>query len=177
MRDAASEAALALPLLAFCTGLDAMLTPGEVVERLHDAVQQIEQLRDYHVLSAFYLSRVITDHAQIDGKTLFWHRSVPLPFRTMYFDILAANGPSFMQQLARERSQPFTFTEATRLVRPTGRQSWTVELMRKYGMRDGLYCPFPRWAVVYWTRRPVVPSAFALGCLCGAAYLAHLRID
>jgi hypothetical protein len=50
-------------------------------------------------------------------------------------------------------------------------------VMRKYGMRDGLYCPFPRWALLSWSPRPVKPGPFELSALSGAAYLAHLRID
>jgi DNA-binding CsgD family transcriptional regulator len=110
-------------------------------------------------------------------KTLFLHPDVPAGFHADYFEALEHNGPSATQHLARERLVPFTFTEARRLIRPTGEDSWVFNVMQNHGMREGFYCPLQRWAFVYWSPRVVEPGPFERGCLSGAAYLPMLRIE
>jgi DNA-binding CsgD family transcriptional regulator len=128
-------------------------------------------------MGAWYLSRVISDHAQVDGETLFWQRDVPKGFRVEYFDWLDRKGPTPTQHLARRQAVPFTITEAMGKLRTSGDDWWQFDVMRKHGIRDGYYVPFYRWALFYWSANLVKPSPFERKALAGAAYLSMLRIE
>jgi DNA-binding CsgD family transcriptional regulator len=45
----------------------------------------------------------------------------------------------------RSRDFPITLTEAMRDLRLSGKHDWAFPLLRRYGARDGLYCPSRNW--------------------------------
>lgn len=45
----------------------------------------------------------------------------------------------------RTRDFPFTLTEAMRALRLNGAHDWVFPLLRRYGVRDGVYCPSRNW--------------------------------
>src|SRR5260370_6351589 len=44
-------------------------------------------------------------------------------------------------------------TEALREMRPTGADRWIFDLCVRYGMRDGLYCCYGRWIVLFASKK------------------------
>lgn len=45
----------------------------------------------------------------------------------------------------RTRDFPFTLSEAMRELRLNGAHDWAFALLRRYGVRDGVYCPSRNW--------------------------------
>lgn len=109
--------------------------------------------KDIRVAAAWYLPTSYTDHAAIiPGKTLFVHDGLPIAaLWSYYIGLLRSNGASSLFALARSKSAPFTLTEATRQLELTSDEDWIVRMFRRYHIRDGLYCPFRRWALTFWS--------------------------
>lgn len=167
------------PLLNFCCNVDRLKTPGDVVEALHAASQSVTEVRSvYNVMGAWYMSRVVSDLALVDGKTMFLQKDLSRAYRADYFAGIAEHGaPSVTQQLARTLGRPFTFTEGMRVAKATGADRWVFDVMRKNGIRDGFYCPFGRWAVVFWCPRRIEPNTDVRNILIGASAVAVNRIS
>ena len=123
--------------------------PRDVIEALDKVCRNYHRLR---VLGAWYLPRRYTNFAAwVEGKTLFLHSHMPRDFWPRYEEAVRINGGSALGQLARQESAPFTVTEAMRKLQTTGDEHWIFAFLREYGLRDGLYCPFRKWAVLYYT--------------------------
>ncbi len=117
------------------------------------ALQNAIPANDIRVAAAWYLPKSYTDHgAIIPGKTLFAHESLPLAaLWADYIDLVQSNGAASIFALGRSKSAPFTLTEAMRQLQLTGDEDWIVHMFRRYHIRDGLYCPFRRWALTFWS--------------------------
>ena len=61
-----------------------------------------------------------------------------------------ALGPYF-----RNTSHPFTLSEAMHALQLTGEARWAFDLLRSFGVRDGLLCTYGRWFVVYSAEQPL----------------------
>jgi DNA-binding NarL/FixJ family response regulator len=117
------------------------------------ALQTAIPANDIRVAAAWYLPKSHTDHAAIiPGKTLFVHGGLPIgALWSDYIGLLRSNGAASIFALARSKSAPFTLTEAMRQLQLTGNEDWIVHMFRRYHIRDGLYCPFRRWALTFWS--------------------------
>jgi len=49
----------------------------------------------------------------------------------------------------RTRDFPLTLTEAMGDLRLSGEHAWAIPLLRRYGARDGLYCPCRNWQCLF----------------------------
>jgi DNA-binding CsgD family transcriptional regulator len=117
------------------------------------ALQNAIPANDIRVAAAWFLPRSYTDHAAIiPGKTLFVHDSLPLAaLWSDYIGLVRSNGAASIFALGRSKSAPFTLTEAMRQLQLAGDEDWIIHMFRRYHIRDGLYCPFRRWALTFWS--------------------------
>jgi DNA-binding CsgD family transcriptional regulator len=150
--------------------------PADVLNALQDAIPT-NQLQ---VAAAWYLAKNSTDYAAIiPGKTLFFHESLPLAAMwSDYVSLVRSKGIPAMFAFGRNRSAPFTLTEGMQQLQLTGDEDWFVHFFRRYGIRDGLYCPFRTWALTFWSPEllsRLQPDTRALLFTFGA--LAIARID
>jgi DNA-binding CsgD family transcriptional regulator len=108
---------------------------------------------DIRVAAAWYLPKSSTDHAAIiPGKTLFVHDDLPIAaLWSDYIGLLQNNSAASIFALGRTKSAPITLTEAMRQLQLSGDEDWIVHMFRRYHIRDGLYCPFRRWALTFWS--------------------------
>lgn len=163
--------------LAFARDIHDLRTPNDVIAALHDTTHRLPAFEAYNVMGCWHISDVISHPNQREGKTLFWHASVPKGYADSYFTQLDSYGPSVTQQLVRRRPIPFTMSEAMQLAQVAGADRWVFDNMHKHGMRDGLVCPFVGWVLTYWTAQPINPSWAERRWLGGAAYFAVERIS
>jgi len=149
--------------------------PAAVLTALQDAIPP----NDVRVGAAWYLAKSYTDHAAvIPGKTLFVHDSLPLvALWSDYVDSVRSNGAASIFALGRSKSAPFTLTEAMRQLQLAGDEDWIVHLFRRHNIRDGLYCPFRRWALTFWSPQLLDLQPDARAMLFTFAGLAIGRID
>ena len=77
---------------------------------------------------------------------------------------------------ARRASIPFTFAEAER-DDAGGQASWIFNFSRSYNMRDGLYCTYRAWAVVFISTKLLAVRLSQRAFLAAAAQAAIGRIE
>jgi DNA-binding NarL/FixJ family response regulator len=136
-------------VLRFAKDVRQIEKPADVLAALQNAIPAT----DIRVAAAWYLAKDYTDHAAIiPGKTLFVHDSLPLAaLWSDYIDLVRSNGAASIFALGRSKSAPFTLTEAMRQLQLAGDEDWIVHMFRRHHIRDGLYCPFRRWALTFWS--------------------------
>jgi DNA-binding CsgD family transcriptional regulator len=149
--------------------------PADVLNALQDAIPT-NQLQ---VAAAWYLAKNSTDYAAIiPGKTLFFHENLPLAAMwSDYVSLVRSKGIPAMFAFGRNRSAPFTLTEGMRQLQLTGDEDWFVHFFRRYGIRDGLYCPFRTWALTFWSPEllsRLQPDTRALLFTLGALAIAQI---
>ena len=106
------------------------------------------------------------------NEDVFLHPDVPRNHWANYVTHLKDEGRSGLSILARGTSRPFTLAEAEREAKRRKLYNWIFPLLHSYGFRDGLYCPFRTWALIYVSDKLVVltPSQRALlGCVAHTA--------
>ena len=97
------------------------------------------------------VSPVIKAHAVIhdpDRKHLY-HPGTSSNLRADITTALARHGPSLMARYVALNTLPFTFAEATRHLKPTGKDRWIFDLCHDHGILDGVYCSDWPWVVIY----------------------------
>ena len=124
--------------------ISAATNPADVLDALHKAVAPLR-------VGAVFCLRSAAD--VVRPTDILFHESVPSAARQAGYAIYAQYGLGQMTQLALLDPLPFTFSEATSSLQPTGRDRDIFDLMQKYGIRDGLYCPHGSWMVVLWSDR------------------------
>jgi DNA-binding CsgD family transcriptional regulator len=82
-----------------------------------------------------------------------------------------------MLLLASQTLAPFTFTEALRLTRPKGEERWVFDLLAKYGIRDGFYCPAGHWMVAFWSKSVLKLSSSSRTNIYFVAQQAAFRLE
>jgi DNA-binding CsgD family transcriptional regulator len=130
------------------------------------------------VLGAWTLPRYFKDQITHwrEGENLFFHPDVPRSFWAEYLKQFAAHGYSALTLRARRTSVPFTFAEAER--DGSGRQAaWIFGFLRSYNMRDGLYCTYRAWAVVFTSSKLLALPPSQRTFLAAAAQVAIGRIE
>ena len=94
-----------------------------------------------------------------------------------YIGLVRSNGAANVFAFGRRKSVPFTLTEAMRQLQPTGDEDWIVHMLRRHHIRDGLYCPFRRWALTFWSPKLLELQPDTRAMLFTVAGLAIGRID
>ncbi len=129
------------------------------------------------VLGTWSLPRYIKERVEPReiGVNLWLHPDIPADYWPRYQEKFAANGLSVLALRARAASTPFTFAEAGRDARQTG--NWVFGFMHSLGIRDGLYCVYRNWSLVF-----ISPSFLALSpanrtFLAAAGQIAVGRIE
>jgi hypothetical protein len=154
-------------------------------ERLHTPLAVLVALQNVshctlgvELLGAWILPRYFKDQIADwrEGENLFFHPDVPRSFWPDYLKQYAENGYSALTLKARRTSAPFTFAEAER--DGSGSQaSWIFRFLRSYNLRDGLYCTYRAWAVVFISTKIVALRLSQRAFLAAAAQAAIGRIE
>ena len=133
--------------------------PARNPDELLDVLQTVS-LKHPERLKVMGITRVVPRRAygykrQIH-RDLFFHPEFPAAeFLTQYNDLTAKLGTSALIELYRGTSYPFTLSEAMRSLHLTGDTRWPFDLFSNFGVRDGLFCTYRRWAVVYGVEHPL----------------------
>ena len=134
------------------------------VARLHTPLAVLVALQNLshgmlgvEVLGAWMLPRYFKDQIADwrEGENLFFHPDVARTFWPDYRKQYAEKGYSALTPKARRTSAPFTFTEAERAA-SASQANWIFGFLRRYNMRDGLYCTYRAWAAVFVSTKMVV---------------------
>jgi DNA-binding CsgD family transcriptional regulator len=107
---------------------------------------------------------------------MFLHPTV----RTHYAKHIAMareRGANVLARMAWVSRFPFTMTECMRETRPSASERWVFNLLREYGIRDGLYCPVNKWIVLFWSPNVLRLSLTQRGRLFALAMQAAMRLD
>ena len=106
-----------------------------------------------HRMRAFSLWRPFspgTESREAISETMAFNRAVATPAaQAALKNGFLAHGPSIMARYASLYPEPFTFTEAMRQLQPTGEDRWIFKAYGAASARDGLYCSFGNWILVY----------------------------
>jgi LuxR family quorum sensing-dependent transcriptional regulator len=140
-------------LLSYTTAVNRLVTPEEVLNKLHEITSHCCKL---NVLGAMLLPLRWDDLRAVQlGKTAFLHKSAPQGWWEELL-LLSHAYPNIGVMLAQLSIAPFTMSEAMQMLQPVGIDLLTFELALKYGMRDRFNCPVGgRWLVAYWSRTPL----------------------
>jgi DNA-binding CsgD family transcriptional regulator len=84
--------------------------------------------------------------------------------------------PSTLTLKARQTSVPFTFAEAER-DESVSQASWMFRFLRSYNIRNGLYCTYRAWAVVFISTKLLALRLSQRTFLAAAAQVAIGRIE
>ena len=130
------------------------------------------------VLGAWTLPRYFKDQITDwrEGENLFLHPDVPRSYWPDYLKQYAQHGYSALTIKARRASVPFTFAEAERDA-TCSQASWIFGFSRSYNMRDGLYCTYRAWAVVFISTKLLAVRLSQRAFLAAAAQAAIGRIE
>jgi LuxR family quorum sensing-dependent transcriptional regulator len=136
-------------LIDFSMEVERLVTPDEVLRRLHDIISENNVLR---VLGANRFSVKVSHGRRIElGRNVFIHRDVPRGWLEEW-TALVTSGHCTGLMTARMCLAPFTWSELLRMLDPVGFDRWPFELALKYGMRDGYVCPVGgQWVVAFWS--------------------------
>lgn len=116
----------------------------DVLDALHRAFAPLR-------VGAVFSLRSAADVVQ--PADILYHESAPSAVRQACYAIYSQYGLSQITQLALLDPLPFTFSEATAFLQPSGHDRGIFDLLQKHGIRDGLYCPHGSWMVVFWSDR------------------------
>jgi len=133
---------------------------------------------DVQVLGAWTLPRYFKDEITDwrEGENLFFHPDVPRSFWPEYLKQFAEYGYSALTFKARRTSVPFTFAEAEH-DGSNSQANWIFGFMRSYNIRDGLYCTYRAWAVVFISSKLLALPLSQRTFLAAAAQAAIGRIE
>jgi DNA-binding CsgD family transcriptional regulator len=131
------------------------------------------------VLGAWILARNLKEDRITDsreGENIFFHPDVPRSFWPEYLKQYTEHGYSALTLKAQRASIPFTFAEAEH--DHSGSQaSWIFDFFRRYDTRDGLYCTYREWAVVFISTKLLALRPSQRAFLAAAAQAAIGRIE
>jgi len=164
-------------IIDFSVEVDRLTRPDDVLNRLDEVVSGGDYVR---VLGANRYPMKVGDWRRIElGKNAFVHHDVPRGW-TEEWSAFVRSGHCLGLMSARMCLAPFTLTEITRMLDPIGIDRWTIDLARKYGMRDGYACPVGgRWVVAFRSKT-VLDASFtqqARGLLNMAANAAAIQLE
>ena len=131
------------------------------------------------VLGAWTLPRYIRERVEPRqiGVNLWLHPDIPEDYWPRYQEKFAAHGLSVLALSARAASVPFTFAEVERETRGRQASSWVFGFMRSLGIRDGLYCVYRNWSLVFISTSLLALTPANRTFLAGAGQIAVGRIE
>ena len=160
----------------FADDVAALRTPVAVLIALQNLSRSVA---GPGVLRAWNLPRYIKERVEPRqmGVNLWLHPDIPADYWARYQEQFAANGLSVLALKARVSSVPFTFAEAGREIGARQPSNWVFGFMQSLGIRDGLYCVYRHWSLVF-----ISPSLLALSpanrtFLAAAGQIAVGRIE
>jgi len=130
------------------------------------------------VLGAWILARNFEDQLTDwrKGGNLFFYPDVPRSYWPDYLKQYAEYGYSALTLKAWRTSVPFTFAEAEH-DNSGSPASWIFDFSRSYNIRDGLYCTYRAWAVVFISSKLLALPLSQRTFLAAAAQAAIGRIE
>ena len=173
----AAFADLQTRLIGYANDVDELRSPDDVLNELHAITTRHLPLS---VLGAARFPTKSGDWGSVQlGKSAFLHKSVPEGWWEEH-DALTRGKFRPMLYLAATSMAMHTWTEVRRMHQPIGVDTWTYDLARKHGMRDGLTCPVGgRWVVAFWSSKElsnIVTQPLRI-MIFAAASFAALRLE
>jgi DNA-binding CsgD family transcriptional regulator len=153
--------------ISFAEELPTCSSPADLLNALDRAASALPGER-LNVLGAFHTPR---RRYNIESWSLndniFYHESVRPADLWREYSAGARDhgGPSVLVRTAWLNEGPFTVTECMRKTEPTGEDRWVFDLMSRFSIRDGYYCPVNKWTIVFWSRRILELSQEGRGLL------------
>lgn len=133
--------------------LPALASPLIEARTVEEVLAALDGGIDGRRMRAFSLWRPFspgTESREAISETMAFNRAVATPAAEAALkNGFLAHGPSIMARYAALYPEPFTFTEAMRQLQPTGEDRWIFAAYREASARDGLYCSFGNWILVY----------------------------
>ena len=112
------------------------------------------------------------------NREIFFHPDFPAAeCWRQYYELTAKFGTCAFIDALRCTSHPFTVTEAMRSLRLTGETRWPFDLLADFGVRDGLFCTYRRWVVMYRAQRPLQLERMSRHYLAMAGGVAVERLE
>lgn len=162
----------------FINAAPAMGHPDELLAALHAIARKYS--RTLNATSAWLLpprwSARYNNH-QLNRTCFFGPGFRGSEFWAQYVEHAGGNGGSALNDYGRSVSAPFTLTEAMRTLQLTAHSRWVFVLLHDFGVRDGLYCPYRRWAVLFGSEEflHLDPIDRRILGLAGAVAVEHLE--
>jgi DNA-binding CsgD family transcriptional regulator len=153
-----------------------LATPAAVLIALQNLSRSIFGIG---VLGAWSLPRYIKERVEPReiGVNLWLHPDIPVDYWPRYRDKFTAHGLSVLALKARTASVPFTFAEAGKENRAQQTSNWVFGFMESLGIRDGLYCVYRNWSLVFISPRLLALSPANRTLLGAAGQIAVGRIE
>ena len=162
--------------LKFADDISKRYTPVAVLVALQNLSRATVGLS---VLGAWSLPRYIKERVEPRqiGVNLWLHPDIPADYWPRYQEKFAAHGLSVLALRARVASVPFTFAEVEKEIRERQTSSWVFDFMRSLGVRDGLYCVYRNWSLVFISATLLALSPANRAFLGAAGQIAVGRIE
>ena len=167
---------LAKDALKFSQHAATLKTPAEVLS----ALQTIVEPYDINVLNARIMpatpTEMLIDSWRV-GESLFIGNRISADYWPQCEKASRDNGFGALSIRARQATQAFTFAEANLEQKSSRRGSWIFEFLRSFDIRDGLYCPFRSWVLVYSSPRLLALTPPMRSQLSTVAHTAVSRLE
>jgi DNA-binding CsgD family transcriptional regulator len=101
-----------------------------------------------HVLAIWSLDSM-NDPTTMNRRIIYAPEFLQAKFQQEIEAGVGRYGPSPVSLWALENPAPFTMLEAVKHLKLRGTDRWGVDLLNRYGWRDGLYVPVGTWVLSY----------------------------
>jgi DNA-binding CsgD family transcriptional regulator len=162
--------------LKLASDVAGLTTPAAVLI----ALQNLSRSRfGIGVLGTWSLPRYIKERVEPReiGINLWLHPDIPADYWPRYQEKFAANGLSVLALKARRASVPFTFAETGDENGGEQATNWVFGFMASLGIRDGLYCVYRNWSLVFISPTLLALSPAHRALLGAAGQIAVGRIE
>jgi DNA-binding CsgD family transcriptional regulator len=138
------------PTTQFVQTVSSYSDPGEVLDALTAVAKKLQ-------LNGFGASLIgLGAKSRTLNETVFFPSTFPAEeWFGAYHPRLVEKGDA-VSDYVRGRAGPITLTEATRALRLTGDERWLIDLLRRFHMRDVLFCPTRRWMLRFNSHRDII---------------------
>jgi len=145
-----------------------------------DALQDIVEPYDINVLNSRTMPITPADivlNSWQTGDNLFFGRTIPDDYWPQCHEAGSRYGFGALSIRARHTTQPFTFAEAALQQKSPRSGSWIFEFLRGFDIRDGFFCTFRSWVLVYSSPRILALTPPMRSQLSSAAHSAVSRLE
>ena len=162
--------------LKFADDVSRLCTPVAVLVGLQNLSRSTVGIG---VLGAWSLPRYIKERVEPRqvGRNLWLHPDIPADYWPRYQEKFAAHGLSALALRARVASVPFTFAEVEKETKERQASNWVFDFMLSLGIRDGLYCVYRNWSLVFISDALLALSPANRTFLAAAGQIAVGRIE